>query len=208
MEGVIQFKAVCESRQVPESGGVLCNEVGPLRERLIQLGWVGERPDRYAGLGYGNLSVRGDESGFYITASQIGGDLPLQPDHWCHVLRVDVVENLVCYQGVRPPSSESMTHAAVYAALPAVACVVHIHAPEIWRKRDALLYPQTDAAIAYGTPGMHDEVSRLAPKAADGVLVLGGHEDGLLVWGASVDAAYGRLLQLHEAALKVEELSG
>ncbi|RMF15943.1 MAG: class II aldolase/adducin family protein [Gammaproteobacteria bacterium] len=208
MEGVIQFSAVCESGDVPGAASDLCCEVGPMREHLIRLGWVGARPDRYAGLGFGNLSVRDDSAGFYVTASQIGGELPLRPDHWCLVLSVDAENNRVRYQGKRPPSSESMTHAAVYEAHPDAACVVHVHAPEVWQQRHALPYPQTSEAITYGTPGMYEETLRLVPQARDGVLVLGGHEDGLLIWGATVDEAYSRLLRLQEQALRQEGVHG
>src|SRR5262249_35839367 len=121
------------------------------REVLARLSLVGRDPARYEGLGYGNLSARlapfGDvgrgRRRFLVTGSQTGGIPDLTLDHYCVVERYDVARNTVHSLGPVRPSSESLTHGAIYDAAPAARFVFHAHAPEIWRAARALGLPVT-----------------------------------------------------------------
>ncbi|WP_369602585.1 class II aldolase/adducin family protein [Hahella sp. SMD15-11] len=197
MEGVIRFEAVCLGERMPGGCEVSLREASLVRGQMLALGWMGQDPRRYGGDGFGNISIRhGQTEGFFITASQIGAVPVLESEHWCHVVAVRPEANRVQYSGLRPPSSETLTHAAVYEAVPSARCVVHVHAPEVWSVRARLGYPITDPGVAYGTPDMFREVLRLAPAAESSVLILGGHEDGVLAWGETADEALTRLLSL------------
>jgi ribulose-5-phosphate 4-epimerase/fuculose-1-phosphate aldolase len=107
-------------------------------------------------------------------------------------------------------SSESLTHAAVYEADASAAAVVHVHHGELWR---ALLgkIPTTAKGIAYGTPEMAYDVLRLFrdTRVADsGIFVLGGHEDGIVAFGGSLQEAGTKLLDmLHTQCVASREKS-
>lgn len=196
-EGVVKY-----TLQFRAGPAVSADRVDPLvawRDLLARLGLVGRNPSRYHGLGFGNLSRRLHDSGdggFVITGTQTGHLATLSPQHFALVHRVDLDDNAVDASGPVEPSSEALTHAAVYAAAPAVCYVFHGHHPAIWRRAQALQLPCTPADVAYGTPEMATAVTELTAGAdpeAGGLIVMGGHEDGLLSFAADADVA-GSLL--------------
>ena len=84
------------------------------------------------------------------------------------------------------PSSESLTHAAIYALDERIKFVFHAHSPQIWRNREKLGIAQTDAQIPYGTPEMASEMRRLYDTGAfdnGNILAMAGHEDGVIGFG-------------------------
>ncbi len=90
-----------------------------------------------------------------------------------------------------------MTHGSIYAAAPAVRSVFHAHSPEIWREAARLGLPRTGNRIPYGSPEMAEEVKRLVSSSKilkQGIIVMGGHEDGVVSFGDSIDAAGANLL--------------
>jgi len=99
------------------------------------------------------------------------------------------------------PSSESMTHGAVYDLGPHIRFVFHGHSPVLWRRAEALRLPVTGSRISYGTPEMAREVERLyrtstLPELQ--ILAMGGHEDGIVVFGRTAEEA-GQVLLRHLA---------
>ena len=106
--------------------------------------------------------------------------------------------NLVESRGSVEPSSETMTHAALYDTSPAIRCVLHAHSPVVWRRARELRIPTTDASIPYGTPEMALAVQRLCDSTALSeirILAMGGHEDGIVVFGRTPEEAGGVLLK-------------
>lgn len=198
-EGVIRFQA--DHRDTALSGGFddLIAKISAWRQVLRAAGWVGQDPRRYGGYGYGNLSVRVPEpdGGFLITGSQTSGLERVTAQHFSWVLRWSTENNQVESRGSTLPSSESLSHAALYDASPEIRAVFHVHAPRIFRLRR----PATAERIEAGTPEMARDIGRvwasLPPEgfggASRGVLVMGGHSDGVLAFGESIDAA-GRSL--------------
>ena len=89
-----------------------------------------------------------------------------------------------------------MTHAAIYAADPAIGGIVHVHDELLWRwALDRI--PSTDRTVAYGTPAMAREFQRLvAEPDFSGVAVMAGHEGGLIAVGENVEQAARRILAL------------
>ena len=151
---------------------------------------LGQDPDRYDGLGFGNLSERLDGQSFIISGTQTGGLDRLLPEHYAQVVHADISQNLIEAEGPVKPSSEALTHAAVYALDDAYRFVFHVHSPQIWHARAKLNIPETDENIAYGTPDMAIEMQRLYDAGAfsDGnILAMAGHEDGIIGFGS--DAA-------------------
>jgi len=196
-EGVIKFNLDFHPGPAPDNEVIA--GVNRWRQRLFELQMIGQDPDRYEGYGFGNVSIRG-EDGFWITGTQTGGLERLGAEHYVLVAGADTDRNAVTAIGPLRPSSEALTHASLYLENAAVGSVLHVHAPALWRKAEALGLPCTAASIAYGTPQMSDAVARLyRTSAATGqrLFAMGGHEDGLVAFGATPDEAGGAI----EAAL-------
>ncbi len=163
------------------------------RRILHRLGLIGRDPKRYGGLAFGNVSQR-VAGGFVISATQTGGQARLGPEGYCLVTAAEIDANRVAARGVRPPSSEALTHAAVYQASPRVQAVFHGHSPEIWHRWEALELGVTPPAAGYGTPALARAVmAQVRRRPEVGVVVMGGHEDGILAYGLSLAQA-GTLL--------------
>ncbi len=207
-EGVIRFEAVHETRPLEERvHAEAVRALAAWREILARLGMLGQDPARYGGLGYGNVSARLGPFGgaprgrrrFLVTGTQTGGRRQLTLADFCVVEEYDPARNRVRSAGPVAPSSESLTHGALYDIAPAARAVLHAHAPEVWRGARALGLPATRDGAQNGTPEMAAEVQRLhrdGPLAALGILVMGGHEDGVLTFGPSVGEA-GAILVRH-----------
>ncbi|TAN49095.1 MAG: class II aldolase/adducin family protein [Methylococcaceae bacterium] len=188
IEGVIKYHL--DYRPAPASPLVGFADLNAWRSLLWRLGLIGQDPARYGGLGYGNVSVRSSPGYFGITGTQTGHLPHLTAQHYVQVLRAEPDENYLQAEGPIAPSSEALTHAAVYAASSRVDCVVHVHSPEIWQRVGALALPCVPAHIAYGTPAMAEQVGALVRRQPDqGVIAMLGHEDGLISYGATPEQA-------------------
>jgi ribulose-5-phosphate 4-epimerase/fuculose-1-phosphate aldolase len=85
------------------------------------------------------------------------------------------------------PSSESLSHAVIYEVQSLVGCVFHVHSPEIWKRAVELKIPVTDPGIPYGTPEMAKAVQKIVMENnLPSMLSMGGHEDGIIAYGASL----------------------
>lgn len=204
-EGVTRFRALHQDAALdtPE----LRRAAGPLlawRRLLHQLGLIGQQPQRYGGLGFGNVSVRlaarharPGARPFLITGTQTGGPERLLLEQLCIVTGYALEENTVHSRGPVRPSSEALTHAAIYALSPRIGAVLHVHTPLLWSQATALALPQTPADVAYGTVAMARAVKRLHRanrRPSSRVWVMGGHEDGVIAWGRDLDRAGAALL--------------
>lgn len=156
------------------------------RRILFHLHLIGLDPNRYEGLAYGNVSQRLANGKFVISATQTGGRERLGPEHYCLVESADLATNLVVARGRYPPSSEALTHAAVYQASLGVRAVMHGHCPEIWRWGEQLALGHTPEAAAYGTPAMAQAVmDQVKNQPEQGIIVMRGHRDGVLAYASS-----------------------
>ena len=187
-EGVIQFNC----RLTAPDGELPGPLVAPLlawRTVLRRLELMGQTPERYGGLGFGNLSCRvpGADKGFLITASQTSGVADAGVEHFVWVRRWDVHSFRVEAEGALPPSSEALTHAMLYARDPQVNWVLHGHCPQIWHNAQAAGLAAIGANVGYGSPQMAQAVADLlrAERARPLVFVTLGHEDGVFACGGS-----------------------
>jgi hypothetical protein len=212
-EGVIRFTvshrdAPLDARMHDETIRVLA----AWRGILAHLRLLGQDPARYDGLGYGNVSARigpfGDiargKRRFVITGTQTAGIAHVSAREFCVVEDWDIAGNRVTSSGQVAPSSESLTHAALYDAAPAIRVVLHAHCPEVWRHARALGLPATHASAANGTPAMAHEVQRLYREgtfASTRIAAMGGHEDGVLAFGATATEAGETLVRQLARAL-------
>jgi ribulose-5-phosphate 4-epimerase/fuculose-1-phosphate aldolase len=209
LEGVIQFDL--EFRLAPPLPIAALREISAWRRILYLLRLTGQDPQRYDGLGFGNISQRfepyeapPERRRFVISGTQTGGLADLGPEHYATVLESHPEANRLVAEGPIRPSSESLTHGALYALDELLRCVMHVHSPEIWRQAAALDLPRTDPAAAYGTPAMAAETARLfraEAVRAGGLFVMGGHEDGVVAFGRTAEAAGTALLRALARAL-------
>lgn len=194
-EGYVKYR--CDWHEAPLPDASRVDELDRWRRSLRAAGLIGYYTEH--GIGYGNLSVRlGDAGQFVISGTQTGLLETTDAAHYSLVTFVDIDGNRVAATGPVPPSSESLTHAALYGLDPAIMAVVHAHSRklwELWRNR----LPTTSADVAYGTPAMAHEFERLwrdTVFADTRVAVMAGHDEGLVSVGASLAEAATRMLEL------------
>ncbi|MCB1057922.1 MAG: class II aldolase/adducin family protein, partial [Acidobacteria bacterium] len=133
---------------------------------------------------------------FLITGTQTAGLACIGVGDLCVVERYDARANRATSHGLVLPSSESLTHGAVYDLGPQIRFVFHGHGPVLWRRARELRIPVSDPRVAYGTPEMAAEVQRLFRSGTLGetqIFAMGGHEDGIVVYGRSAEEA-GQIL--------------
>jgi hypothetical protein len=212
-EGVTQFECRHQSRALEERVyGETARTLAAWRQVLAHLGLLGRDPARYEGLGYGNVSARVGPFGdvprgrrrFLVTGTQTGGVAHASLREFCVVESWDIPRNAVESAGSVAPSSESLTHAALYDCAPSIRVVLHAHAPEIWRNARALGIPSTREDAANGTPAMALEVQRLfreSTLSSTRIAAMGGHEDGVIAFGESPAGAGEALVGLLARAL-------
>ncbi len=190
-EGVIRFQLEFRHGAAPEWGRL--RDLNAWRKILYMTGLIGQRPDLYEGYAYGNASIRvaagsgQNQDSFIICGTQTGGIPDLTAEHYTTVLSCRTNENKVLAQGPVKPSSEAMTHGMIYQQDAGIGCVLHAHSSSIWRHAAGLGIPATDAGVPYGTPQMANAVKALfqdTDVAEQRILVMGGHQDGVVSFGA------------------------
>ena len=203
-EGVIKFRFTRRPGDATSTAELA--ELEGWRAVLHRLNLVGQDPARYGGVGFGNLSRRSRPAGeleFLVTGSGTGARPRLEPADYARVTGWDLETNTVETVGTADPSSESMTHAAIYQAAREVRWVFHGHCPEIWEQASRLGLPATPPDVEYGTPAMAAAVGALVDRhGADGlVLAMAGHRDGVIAMGGTAEAAGSALIGVLARAL-------
>ncbi len=168
------------------------------RNRLYKLGLIGEYEN---GIGFGNLSRRLEQTDhFIITGTQTGGLPTLTEQNYTLVTTYDWQQNKLTCIGPVAASSESLTHGAIYKSNQQVKAVIHVHHLELWEKLTNCV-PTTAADAAYGTPEMAQEIIRLSQEGdlqKAKILVMSGHLEGIIVFGASLAEAGNLLLEYYQ----------
>lgn len=199
-EGVIKFQLEHTEQELdPFHLSDLAAKLMAWRRIMSMTRLVGQDPSLYDGAGYGNVSARIGPPGaalgrraFLITGTQTSGIDRVRLQDFAIVDRYDYRRNWVHSRGQRQPSSESMTHGAIYDQGPHIRCVLHAHNPELWRQARRLRLPTTDPEVSYGSTEMAGEIQRLFRETAlveRQILSMGGHEDGILAFGRSPEEA-------------------
>lgn len=173
-------------------------ELNEYRRKLLDLHLIGVDPK---GIGFGNLSVRdGATKNFYITGSATGGIPELVLANCAKVVACDFERNRIRYEGSAMPSSESLTHAAIYESDATARAAIHCHNSKLWA---ALLNqaPATSKAAEYGTPEMAYEIMQLFTRTdaqSRKIVVMAGHQGGILTFGRDLEDAFAVLIRERE----------
>jgi L-ribulose-5-phosphate 4-epimerase len=188
-EGVIKFH--CYWTEAAALDDAVIKKLNLWRDRLFAAGLMGMTDD---GIGYGNISSRLDETSFIITGSGTGRLEKLSAAHYVTVTGYDLEQNRVTAKGPLRPSSESLTHAAIYSQAKQVKAVFHVHHHALWNQ---LLHaaPSTARDVPYGTPQMAKEVMRLISESSVRLFAMAGHEDGIIAFGETEEEAGKRLME-------------
>ena len=206
VDGVIKF---CSEHSYSDKGVPdLYEMIEAWRQVFWRLGLIGQDPARYEGAGYGNISLR-CQAGFIISGTQTGHKPVLDRSDYALIMESDIEHNKVYSLGETRPSSESLTHAAIYCASTVVGSVVHVHSPLIWSVADCLDIVNTPESIAYGTPEMAKALARVIEKnEKSNVAIMKGHLDGVIAWGDTIDSAGMEIVSLYALAKKLSKQKG
>ncbi len=159
------------------------------RDRLYEKNLIGA-VDNY--IGFGNISLRIDNTNqFIISGSATGLHKNLNKLSYAKVTDFDIENNFVRCVGGTKASSESLSHASIYANNSSVRGIVHTHHKKLW---EALFHkkPTTSEKAMFGTAELAREIEKLVKNHGtidEKIIVLGGHEDGLLTFGSTLEEA-------------------
>ncbi|MCL2923255.1 MAG: class II aldolase/adducin family protein [Trichodesmium sp. MAG_R04] len=194
-EGVIKYHCYWIKR---ESVAIACiTDLMKKRDLMHSLGLIGVYDN---GIGFGNVSQRINNSNQFIISGTQTGHIPtLKLEHYTVVTDFNIEENSLTCCGPVKASSESLTHAAIYYYQPEIMGIIHVHNYRLWQE---LMFkvPTSSLDVPYGTPKMAKEMFRLFDEENLGVekiLVMAGHEDGIICFGKDLDEAANILLNFH-----------
>ena len=194
-EGYIKYQCNWTSCDTISADEII--QLNHWRDRLYRLGLIGVYDD---GIGFGNLSIRQDNSDLFIISGTKTGSIPhLSHQHYTKVTDFDWQQNYVTCIGAIQASSESLTHGAVYTANPAVNAVIHVHNLQLWQSLIDRV-PTTNQNCAYGTPEMAKEIIRLSRKDSVKdlkIIVMSGHQEGIITFGKDLEEAGNILLDYY-----------
>jgi ribulose-5-phosphate 4-epimerase/fuculose-1-phosphate aldolase len=194
-EGYIKFN--CEYNFAELSNYGISDEIFidliHYRQKLFDLGFIGALED---GTGFGNISHRISENSFLISGTATGNLKIINQDHFSLVKNWDIENNAINCEGKVKASSESLTHAVIYQSLKEVNAVIHIHSKALWLKY-LNKYLTTPEFAEYGTVAIAKEIMNLTTENPDNnIIILGGHEDGIMIFGKSLGDTYNILVDL------------
>lgn len=159
------------------------------RKRLYALGLIGVYED---GIGYGNISYRYKNSNeFVITSTQTGHLKSLKDEEYSLVNSVDFENFKTKASGKTKPSSECITHAAIYDLDENINAVIHIHNEKLWNYMLENSYLSTNDT-PYGTPEMVDDVINIYKDISpleNNLFVMKGHFEGIVSFGKDINEA-------------------
>lgn len=200
-EGYTKYTLEWEAAPFPEGYTRQLEQLIALRDELRKRGLIGVLPD---GIGFGNVSLRPPGSGdtFIISGTQTGHLTTTQPAHYSLVTQTFPAENRVVATGPVAPSSESMSHAAVYKARQEISVVIHVHHTPTWELLLKQL-PATAPDTPYGTPQMAQEIMELVltpPTCKQQIFAMAGHQGGIIAFGSSIAEARAHLYRYVSAS--------
>jgi len=207
-EGVIKYQL--KHVQLPFDPSFSITEINAWRTIFVRLDLIGQDPERYDNIGFGNISQRidPDSDQFLISGTQTGHIEHLSLEDYALVIKAEPHQNRLQSCGLCKPSSESLTHACVYAYNNTIQAVIHAHSPEIWKHTVALGLPHTRADIPYGTVEMATAVEQLFQSGElmqTSLFTMLGHEDGVIAFGKNMQEAAWELIKYLSMAIGIEQ---
>ncbi|MEJ2178832.1 MAG: class II aldolase/adducin family protein [Gammaproteobacteria bacterium] len=193
-EGYIKYRCIRIEGDPPSPESV--HVLNAYRQHMHTLGLIGHSSE--LNVDFGNISIRAPlPAQMIISGTQTGHLTTLSAEHYCLITDADIEQNRVIYQGKIKPSSETLTHVAIYDLSAEIHGVIHVHAQAQWQR---LLYkiPTTAPDVAYGTSEMAREFQRLyreSELSEMGIAAMHGHAAGIISFGNDLEQAEQRLLK-------------
>ncbi len=175
------------------------NEIEELsfyRTKLFDIGLIGSFGNN---ISYGNISRRTNKNEFIISGTNTGKPKITNKEHYSKVTGWNISKNQIVCEGLIPASSETLSHAAIYEKLDNMNAVIHIHNKILWEKYFNVL-PTTSEKASYGTVELALEIRKILADETvlkKGIIILGGHRDGILLFGQSLKEAYNNLISIY-----------
>ncbi|MEM4268281.1 MAG: class II aldolase/adducin family protein [Candidatus Woesearchaeota archaeon] len=190
---VVKYRAVAVPGPLPPIS--IVKEINISRNRLRVFGLIGQKN----GEGYGNISTKVEDSrDIIITCSQTGGLETLSQKHCARVINYDLAGYYVVHTNFENsfmPSSEFFSHQAVYEARRETAAVIHVHHEELWHKL-INIFPTTSPHATYGSQELAHDIMKVASKNKNyNLIVLGGHQSGILSFAKSLEEATEEIIR-------------
>jgi ribulose-5-phosphate 4-epimerase/fuculose-1-phosphate aldolase len=182
-EGVIKFKFSLK-RSLPLEENLYI-EIEKWRALLFKMKFIGEYPIEK--VGYGNLSKRTEDNQFVITGTQTGQHANLNGSYYTLVSKCDLLKMNIEALGPVAPSSESLTHFAIYSTCPQIKYIYHVHHKDVWNFMLENDYDKTGDSIEYGTQEMADASKLCIGTKSSGIFAMEGHEDGIIAYGTTAE---------------------
>lgn len=176
-------------------------ELESLRKELFSLGLIGAYED---GIGFGNVSIKYKNSeAFIITSTQTGHKKKLGLEDYSKVKSIDFENFKTVACGETKPSSESITHGAIYNLDKNINAVIHIHNEKLWRFMLNEGYLSTNDT-PYGTVQMVEDVISMynnIEPLENNLFVMKGHFEGIVCFGRNIKEAKLKLFSLIKKSL-------
>lgn len=201
-EGVVKYSLEFKKSESIETKWV--QEIESVRKDLFSLGVIGAYKE--SGIGYGNISQKFENSDFEfaITGTQTGDMESLEPKHYSIVTKIDFDKFTTYASGATKPSSEAITHGAIYQISPKIKAVIHIHCEKLWDFMLKNSYLSTND-VPYGSFEMVKDIKNIY-KNIDALktplFVMKGHFEGVFLFGESLGEAKKTLFKLLNTLLR------
>ena len=171
-------------------------ELNACRRKLLEQRLMGVDSN---GVGFGNLSVRdGVSRNFYITGSATGGLPELTPTDCVRVVAYDFAKNWLRYEGAAVPSSESLTHAAIYESDPTISAVDSLSRLGFVGGRFSIALRQLRRPLLTARRKWRTKscvCSTISDVRSRKILVMAGHEGGIVTFGKNLEDAFDVLMR-------------
>ncbi len=199
-EGIIKFSAK-KNKNTFKFSDPLYREINTSRDTLHKNKLIGEYKEHK--VGYGNISLRLKDDNFIISGSQTGKLSTLTPEQYVLIENYSFDTNSVDFSGSHNPSSETLTHAAIYSISKSINAVIHIHHNQLWHYLIDHNHPATSESVSYGTIEMVKEVRNLSTANEHFSFAMKGHEDGIIIYSTSMSRALNETLKLFRTIEKL-----
>lgn len=195
-DGIIKFSYTLKRTRAPRSDEYL--DLEKWRVILYRMGLIGEHKEEK--IGFGNLSRILDPKNqvFIITGTQTGRFANLSAQHYSKVISCDLKKLAIKAEGLIAPSSESLTHYAIYHFHPEIRYVFHIHHHELWVRMLSEKFDRTPEEINYGTIEMAEAAKECIKDQTRGIFAMAGHQDGIIAYGDNAENAGKMILETYK----------
>ena len=198
-EGVIKYD-LREYNYCPPFVDSFYRELERWREKLFEMKLIGEYEDLQ--VGYGNLSFKKTHTSFLISGTQTGKLPKLNGSHYCLIEDCDLINNKIKCRGPIKPSSEALTHDAIYRSGSWIEYVFHVHDPIMWNFMIKQNYSSTPEGVDYGTVEMANGARSCIGQKKSGIFVMKGHQDGIISWGTTGEEAFEPIWEVYNLSRK------